>query len=164
MRILTLLLVAGICAAETAPPAPAVPAKATTVTTRTTRVVIVRAPVRYYGYSLLGNLIGASIVGAVEAHRNNRLAERAAAEAALVPYVPQYADAPVQTEMIIESNPPGARVVINGAAVGVTPLTGQQNAGSVYLLIRLDGYQDEIHEFRAGGAPVHIIAELKHAQ
>jgi hypothetical protein len=159
-RFAAALLVAFTCAAETNPPEPK--SKETSKPT-----VIVVAPVvryRYSGYSLLGNLIGVGIRTGIEAWREKKQNERMANEATYepAPYVRQYYDAPSLTEMIIESNPPGANIAINAVAVGVTPQTRLEKPGRIYLLIRADGYDDFIHEFTAGGAPVHVIAELKH--
>jgi hypothetical protein len=165
MKYAVLIAVTGLLVAAekpaTEPPANA-PTKSTSVSVRATVVVAPRyyVPYRYSGYGLLGNLIGAGIRTGLESWREKKQNERIAQESP-APYVYQVYE-PALTEMIIESNPPGAFVSINGQPVGVTPQTRLEKPGAVYMLIRADGYDDFIHDFTAGGAPVHVIAELKH--
>lgn len=126
-----------------------------------------RVPMRYYrpalGFSLfnmLGNAVG-SMGDAQDREWNSGRFYEQTPDVPVVPYVKQYAEPPSLTELVIESNPPGARVVINGQSMGVTPQNRLEKPGAIYLLIRAEGYEDEVHEFRAGEGPVHIVAELK---
>lgn len=119
-----------------------------------------RAPVRINFLNVWGNAVG-SMGDAQDAEWNSGRFYEQTPDVPQVPYVKQYAEPPALTEIVIESNPPGARVSINGQPVGVTPQTRLEKPGAIYLLIRAEGYEDEIHEFLAGDGPVHILAELK---
>ncbi len=159
MKLFTaLLLLAFTCAAETKPPEPK--AKTETIK-RTTRVVIVRAPVRYYGYNLLGNLIGSGIVGAIEGHRVR-------AEARAAAYVPpayvaqQYAEPPALAEIRVESDQPGAEVFIDAKSYGPAPVSVLLNPGARYVAVHLNGFENWSKEIDARlGEPQSVSAELK---
>ncbi len=159
------------CTAETNP-TPTDQKKTTTVVTqRTTRVVViapvVRVPLRYYGYSLLGHLIGSSIVGAVEAHRNHVAETYATAEAVpAASYVHQSYEPPPLSEVIVESNPPGAAVSINFQSAGKTPLAPRfEKPGTIVVMIRADGYNDYFHEYKVSpGESLHVTEELQRHQ
>lgn len=165
VRLFTAALIALVCVAETKPPEPAVKKETKTVTRVVVITPVVRAPLRYYGYNLLGNLIGSSIVGAVEAHRN-RMQQQSSEEPA-APYVPQYYEPPALSEVIIESNPPGAAVSINFQSAGKTPLAPRfEKPGTIVVMIRADGYDDYFHEYKVGpGEPLHVKENLqRHSQ
>ena len=59
---------------------------------------------------------------------------------------------PVVTELVITSEPPGARVTVDGIGWGVTPVTVRHlPPGTKHIRVTKDGYQGEDRQARVGG-------------
>ncbi len=161
MKLLTaLLLVALTCAAETKPPEP----KSKEPTTRVVVIApVVRVPYRYYGYNLLGNLIGSGIRTGIESWREKKQNERIAQQSAEPePYIRQSFEPPALAEIRIESNQPGAEVFIDAKSYGPAPVSVLLNPGSRYVAVHATGFENWSKEIDArAGEPQTVTAELK---
>jgi hypothetical protein len=124
---------------------------------------VVRVPLRYYGYSLLGNLIGSGIRASIDAwQEGKRRDEQPAAQEAPAPYVPQYAEPPAISVLTIESNPPGAEVFIDAKPFGPAPVSVTVLPGSRFVAVRLDGFELWSRDIAAReGEPSKVSAQLK---
>jgi cytoskeletal protein RodZ len=59
---------------------------------------------------------------------------------------------PVGTELVITSEPPGARVTVDGIGWGITPVTVRHlPPGTKHIRVTKDGYQGEDRQARVGG-------------
>jgi len=66
------------------------------------------------------------------------------------------------SKLTIESNPPGAEVLIDGKSYGRTPATVSLPPGSRYVVLRRDGYNTWSRELQAKPAEsMTISADLK---
>ena len=69
--------------------------------------------------------------------------------------------APVtQSSLVVDSNPGGADISIDGAFVGNTPSTLNSTPGSHTILIHKDGFQDWTRKIAISGGSIHISATL----
>ena len=124
-------------------------------------------PVIRFRHAGLLTLLGAGVNGmwnsADSEWNSGRFYEQTPTAPPPAPYVRQYAEAPALSKVTVESNPPGATVSINFQGVGKTPLPATtEKSGTIYVLIRADGYDDYFHEYKVGpGEPVHVNALLE---
>jgi len=81
-----------------------------------------------------------------------RAATQAPAAATEVPAVSAASAAPVDVALTITSDPPGARVMVDGIGRGATPLTiDNLAAGSTRVRVIKDGFVSQEREIRIGG-------------
>src|SRR5262249_49332860 len=70
---------------------------------------------------------------------------------------------PQTTELLITSDPPGARVTVDGIGWGITPVTIRHlPPGTKHIRVTKEGYDGEEHEARvAGDRPSEIHISLR---
>jgi hypothetical protein len=69
-----------------------------------------------------------------------------------------------QATLLIESNPPGADIQVDGAFMGSTPSTVTVTAGNHSITVKKKGYDEWNRVLNAQGATVHVNAELEKAR
>jgi hypothetical protein len=84
------------------------------------------------------------------------------------PHVPAPPPAPLVapvTTLTVQSNPPGAEVIIDAKNYGRAPVTASLPPGSKYVLIRKDGFENWTREIDAkAGVSVIVNGDLRKVQ
>jgi len=72
---------------------------------------------------------------------------------------------PLPRTLKVNSDPPGARIIVNAQPAGLTPASVEVNTGSNYVLVRKDGFEDWTRDIEVKpGESIEIKAELKAIQ
>src|ERR1700724_1072688 len=70
----------------------------------------------------------------------------------------------VSAKLLLESNPPGADIMVDGSFVGNTPSDVQVTEGEHTISVRKVGFKDWERKLKvSGGSSVHLNAELEKA-
>jgi hypothetical protein len=113
-----------------------------------------------------------NIIPALEARTGKRVELEAGdgfevghAEAPHVPGPPPPLRVALVATLTVQSNPPGAEVIIDAKSFGSAPVTASVPSGSKYIVMRRDGFENWTKEIDAKpGESVTINGELKKIQ